>query len=179
MLDESLLVKRAQSGDTRAFETLYRHNSGRVFALCYRLCGHREWAEDFVQETFIKAWQNLAGFNGKSKVSSWLHRIASNVVIDRLRQKHRWQEDCLEDLAWEPDQALTDPHENLDIEKALMQLPDKSRAILICFEYLGYTHQEISALTGIPIGTSKSLLNRAKAKLEALSEQTSTQEHHN
>ena len=165
MLDESLLVKRSQQGDIKAFEALYRHNSGRVFALCYRLCGQREWAEDFVQETFIKAWQNLAGFNGKSKVSSWLHRIASNVVIDKLRQKHRWSEDRLDDTQWEQNQHYSDQNENLDIDKQLMKLPDKSRAILILFEYLGYTHQEIADLTGIPIGTSKSLLNRAKNRL--------------
>ncbi len=165
MLDESLLVRRSQQGDMQAFEALYRHNSGRVFALCYRLCGQREWAEDFVQETFIKAWQNLGGFNGKSKVSSWLHRIATNVVIDKLRQKHRWSEDSLEDYEWDQTQQTVDSHSNMDIETELMKLPDKSRAIIILYEYLGYKHQEIADLTGIPIGTSKSLLNRARARL--------------
>ena len=165
MLDETLLVRRSQQGDMRAFEALYRHNSGRVYALCYRLCGQREWAEDFVQETFIKAWQNLASFNGKSQLSSWLHRIASNVVIDKLRQKHRWSEDSLDDSAWEQTQHVYDQHDAIDIEQELMKLPEKSRAILILYEYLGYKHQEIAELTGIPVGTSKSLLNRAKAKL--------------
>lgn len=165
MLDETLLVRRSQQGDMRAFEALYRHNSGRVYALCYRLCGQREWAEDFVQETFIKAWQNLASFNGKSQLSSWLHRIASNVVIDKLRQKHRWSEDSLDDSAWEQTQHVYDQHDAIDIEQELMKLPEKSRAILILYEYLGYKHHEIAELTGIPVGTSKSLLNRAKAKL--------------
>ena len=165
MLDESLLVKRSQQGDMKAFEALYRNNSGRVFALCYRLCGQREWAEDFVQETFIKAWQNLPGFNGKSKVSSWLHRIASNVVIDKLRQRHKWNEDNIDDTNWEQSQHVYDHHENLDIESQLMTLPERSRTVVILYEYLGYKHQEISKLTGIPIGTSKSLLNRAKATL--------------
>lgn len=165
MLDETLLVRRSQQGDMRAFEALYRNNSGRIYALCYRLCGQREWAEDFVQETFIKAWQNLASFNGKSQLSSWLHRIASNLVIDKLRQKHRWNEDCLDESAWEQTQHFYDQHETLDIEQELMKLPDKSRAVLILYEYLGFKHQEIADLTGIPLGTSKSLLNRAKAKL--------------
>ena len=165
MLDETLLVRRSQQGDMRAFEALYRNNSGRIYALCYRLCGQRQWAEDFVQETFIKAWQNLASFNGKSQLSSWLHRIASNLVIDKLRQKHRWNEDCLDESAWEQTQHFYDQHETLDIEQELMKLPDKSRAVLILYEYLGFKHQEIADLTGIPLGTSKSLLNRAKAKL--------------
>jgi RNA polymerase sigma-70 factor (ECF subfamily) len=165
VLDETLLVKRSQQGDMKAFEALYRNNSGRIFALCYRLCGQREWAEDFVQGTFIKAWQNLGGFNGKSKVSSWLHRIASNVVIDKLRQKHRWSEDSLDESNWEQSQHVFDHHESMDIEKLLMALPERSRTVLILYEYLGYKHQEISKLTGIPIGTSKSLLNRARAKL--------------
>ena len=165
MVDETLLVRQAQKGDMRAFEALYRHNSGRIYSLCYRLCGQREWAEDFVQETFIKAWQNLTSFTGQSKLSSWLHRIASNVVIDKLRQKHRWSEDSLDESAWEQTQHVFDQHDAIDIEKTLMTLSDKARAVLIFYEYLGYTHQEINELTGIPVGTSKSLLNRAKAKL--------------
>ncbi|MEO0367997.1 MAG: RNA polymerase sigma factor [Pseudomonadota bacterium] len=165
VLDESLLVKRSIEGDTRAFETLYRNNVGRVFALCYRLCGERDHAEDYVQETFIKAWQNLPGFNGKSQLSSWLYRIASNVVIDRLRQKKRWQEESLDEICGSELKMVEHNVDTLDIEKKLMTLSEKARAILILYEYLGYKHQEISELTGIPVGTSKSLLNRAKTKL--------------
>ena len=165
MLDETLLIKRSQQGDMRAFEQLYRHNSGRVYALCYRLCGQREWAEDFVQETFIKAWQNLGKFNGKAKLSSWLHRIASNLVIDKLRQKHKWNEEPLNDQDWSEQQIWQDQHELLDLDKALLGLSDRSRAVVILYEYLGYKHQEIAEMTGLPIGTSKSLLNRARAKL--------------
>src|SRR5690349_3047824 len=79
------VVERAQAGDVAAFERLYRENVDRVFALCLRLSGDRGRAEELTQDVFVRAWQKLGSFEGKSAFSTWLHRIAVNVVLGERR----------------------------------------------------------------------------------------------
>ena len=73
--EESQLVLRSQNGDRKAYEQLYRANVGKVYALCLRMCGQKELAEDLAQESFIRAWQKLDSFRGDSKFSSWLYEV--------------------------------------------------------------------------------------------------------
>jgi len=166
--EESQLVLRCQSGDRQAYEKLYKANVGKVYALCFRLCGDKDLAEDLTQDSFIRAWQKINRFHGNSAFGSWLYRLTSNVVIGYLRTQSKWNlvnfEDHLHETVLGSDEIKTDRH---DIEKALMALPDQARVILILYEYLGYQHNEISELTGMAVGTSKSHLHRARTFLSA------------
>lgn len=173
---EYQLVLRSQNGDQTAYEKLYRDHVGRVYALCMRMCGQKELAEDLTQEAFIRAWQKLASFRGDSAFGSWLYRLTSNVVIGHMRKHSKWQEEDFDDHSHE--HLLGSQHsENYvgDIEKALKGLSEQARIVLILYEYLGYQHNEISELTGMAIGTSKTHLHRAKAFLSQRAEAQASQ----
>lgn len=161
--EEQQLVLRCKNGDHTAYEKLYRANIGKVYALCLRMCGQKELAEDLAQESFIRAWQKLDSFRGDSAFSSWLYRLTSNVVIGQLRKSSKWHEENFDDHAHEQILGVQNSENNrADIEKALQALPDQSRAVLIMYEYLGYQHNEISKITGMAVGTSKTHLHRAR-----------------
>lgn len=169
--EESQLVIRSQNGDQSAYEKLYRANVGKVYALCMRLCGRKELAEDLAQESFIRAWQKLGSFRGDSKFSSWLFRLTSNVVIGHLRKHSKWQEDSLDEASYDQTQSYDRPfgiHDEID--KSLRCLSDTARVVLIMHEYLGYQHNEISKITGMAVGTSKTHLHRARSTLKAQAE---------
>jgi len=161
--EESQLVLRAQSGDQRAYEKLYRANVGKVYALCLRMCGCKDLAEDLTQDSFIRAWQKIDKFAGKSAFNSWLYRLTSNVVIGHLRKQSKWNmvnfDNSVHEQVLGSDELRT---ERRDLEKMLRALPDQARVILILYEYLGYKHNEIAELTGMAVGTSKSHLHRAR-----------------
>lgn len=165
--EESQLVLRCQNGDQKAYEKLYRANVGKIYALCLRLCGNKDLAEDLTQDSFIRAWQKIDSFRGNSAFSSWLYRLSSNVVIGYLRQQAKWHTVSFDNQMHEStlgsDSMQTDRH---DIEKAMLALPDQARVILILYEYLGYQHNEIAEITGMAVGTSKSHLHRARGFLK-------------
>lgn len=173
--DENQLVLRSLNGDRTAYEKLYRANVGKVYALCLRMCGQKELAEDLAQESFIRAWQKLDSFRGDSKFSSWLYRLTSNVVIGHMRSNKKWQleeydEGKHEKSLVEIGQTTVMSANKEDIEKALNTLSEQARVVLIMHEYLGYKHTEISEITGMAIGTSKTHLHRARAQLKAQAE---------
>lgn len=164
---ESVWVKRAQQGDKKAFEQLYLANVGKVNALCMRLCGQPELAEDMVQDSFIHAWQKIGSFRGESAFGSWMYRLTSNVVIGYLRSQSKWKMvdyDVQQHESILGFSSMNSSHP--EIEKALSKLPDQARVVVILHEYLGYKHNEISKLTGMAVGTSKSHLHRAKGILK-------------
>ena len=161
------LVERSKQGDHKAYEQLYRANAGKVYALCLRLCGQRELAEDLSQEAFIRAWQKISSFRGDSAFGSWLYRLTSNVVIGHLRQQNKWKMEVFDEQHHQATLGFSSIQDNRpDIEKALMALPDQARVVVILHEYLGYQHNEIAELMGMAVGTSKSQLHRAKILLK-------------
>lgn len=165
--EELQLVLRCQNGDRKAYEQLYRANVGKVYALCLRMCGNKTLAEDLAQDSFIRAWQKIGSFKGNSAFSSWLYRLTSNVVIGYLRQQSKWHmiefDNGVHEKKMGTDDMQTERH---DLEKVLQRMPDQARVILILYEYLGYQHNEISELTGMAVGTSKSHLHRARGYLK-------------
>lgn len=164
--NENQLVLRSKNGDQTAFEKLYREHVGRIYALCLRMCGQKELAEDLTQEAFVRAWQKLGSFRGDSAFGSWLYRLTSNVVIGHLRKHAKWQEEQFVDHTHEKLLGTrTEETHQSDINKALLGLSQQARVVLIMYEYLGYQHNEISEITGMAIGTSKTHLHRAKAYL--------------
>lgn len=167
------LVRRAQQGEHEAFGQLYRLHAGRVYALCLRLAGDPVEAQRLCQDAFVRAWERLPGFRGDSEFSSWLHRLAVNVVLsDRRAAGRRGRREAAGTgtVAYDegPAPATWTP-ERLDIEHAIAALPPGARAVFVLFDIEGYGHDEIAAMTGIAPGTSKAQLHRARRLLrEAL-----------
>jgi RNA polymerase sigma-70 factor (ECF subfamily) len=160
-------VDRAREGDQVAFEKLYRAHCGRIYALCWRLCGNdRALAEDLVQESFVRAWNKLHLFEGKSAFGTWLHRLAANVALSdrRIRLKRVTREEPLADDAEQKLAGQTDlvVDLNADLEAAIGQLPERARTVLVLYDIEGYQHNEIAEMTGMAEGSSKAQLHRAR-----------------
>jgi len=164
---ESELIARAGRGDARAFETLYRTHAPRLHALCRRLAGDPERAEDLTQEVFLRAWQRLDGFAGRSAFSSWLYRLAINAAIDKHRSHRRkaGRETGLEE--WEEFVEPRKEHtgHRLDLEQAIDRLPPTARMVFVLHDVEGYRHEDIAGLIGLAAGTSRAHLHRARRLL--------------
>jgi RNA polymerase sigma-70 factor (ECF subfamily) len=166
------VVRRAQQGDVAAFEALYRDNVDRVFALCLRMTGDGTKAEELTQDVFVRAWEKLATFEGKSAFSTWLHRLAVNVVLggrraDGIRVGKVFHTDDLE--AYETPGRPPDPGQSMDLERAIARLPPGARNVFVLHDVEGYKHEEIAELHGLAVGTCKAQLHRARRLLrEAL-----------
>ena len=174
--DVIALAKAAVAGDERAFESLYRMTSGRVFAVCLRMVGDRDRAAELTQDVFVRVWERLAGFRGESAFESWLHRIAVNVVLESERSTRRRiaRVEPSDELAEiESVQMLTRKegrdNDRMDLEAAIAALPPATRRVFILHDIEGYRHEEISRMTGSAQGTLRAQLFRARRMLmEAL-----------
>jgi RNA polymerase sigma-70 factor, ECF subfamily len=162
-------VADAQGGSLPSFERLYRENVERIYALCLRLCGDPMRAEELTQDVFVRAWEKLDSFRGESAFSTWLHRLAVNVVLGKRRSDQRLGARLIfaEDLTLYEGGGGTAPAdgERMDLEAAVASLPDGTRAVFVMHEVEGYTHEEIAQLTGRAEGTCKALLHRARKLL--------------
>jgi RNA polymerase sigma-70 factor (ECF subfamily) len=163
------LVQRARSGDTRAFERLYREHAGKVYGLCLRMTRDPALAEDCTQEAFVNAWRALDRFETRSSLSTWLHRIAVNVVLAKRRKVTpvmvASEEADPEDEAVETEWTLETPLEVQEIEKAIGGLPDGARDVLVLYAIYGYSHAEAAEMLGLAEGTCKAQLHRARGLL--------------
>src|SRR5262249_48120546 len=156
------------SGDSRAFERLYREHVGKVYGLCLRMTRDPALAEDCVQETFINAWRALDRFETRSSVGTWLHRIAVNAVLAKRRKATAVVVDS--DLVEVEDERETEwtletPLEVQEIEKAIEDLPDGARDVLVLYGIYGYSHAEAAEMLGVAEGTCKAQLHRARGLL--------------
>lgn len=165
------LVARAKGGDTAAFEALYRMHVGRVHALCLRMTGNAAQAEDCVQETFVRAWRNLASFQGASAFGTWIYRIAVNEVLgaqrrDRRRATHLH---VVGDDGSEEQEYVAalggEAGEEIDVERAVRALPEGARNVFVLVGLHGYSHEETAAALGVAVGTCKAQLHRARRLL--------------
>ena len=159
------LVGQAVSGDTRAFEMLYRLNLGRVYALCLRLTRNEAQAEELTLSAFVRAWQKLSSFRGESAFSTWLHRLTVNVVFESRRsdQRRAGRVVAMEDLEGADRRGYREtPGIKVDLEQAIAQLPDRAREVFVLFQVEGYSHEEIAEFTGMAVGSSKAQLHRAR-----------------
>ena len=164
--EESVLIRRAQQADARAFEALYRMHVDRVYGLCLRMTGNRSEAEDCAQEAFIQAWTQLDRFRGDSAFSTWLHRIAVNAVLGRIRKSKREQDRILSAHEVSPaPAAVADTGELRDLANAVDRLPEGARHVFVLSGIYGYSHEEASEMLGIAVGTSKAQLHRARRLL--------------
>jgi RNA polymerase sigma-70 factor (ECF subfamily) len=157
-----------------AFEALYRDNVSRVYALCCRLAGESQLAEELAQDVFVRAWQRLSTFRGESAFSSWLYPLTVNVALSERRSRRRRTAHILATDDPAPFEKASErpavPEAGLDLERALATLPPGARAVFVLHDVEGYKHEEIAELTGVATGTSKAQLHRARRLLrEALS----------
>jgi RNA polymerase sigma-70 factor (ECF subfamily) len=164
---EAALVERARSGDTRAFERLYREHAGKVYGLCLRMTRDPALAEDCTQETFINAWRALDRFETRSSFGTWLHRIGVNAALAKRRKASPIAEsvEVEDESAVETDWTLETPLEVEEIETAIGDLPDGARDVLVLYAVYGYSHAETAEMLGVAEGTCKAQLHRARGLL--------------
>lgn len=171
--EEALWIRRAQKADSHAFEKLYRMHIDKVYGLCLRMTGSVAEAEDCAQEAFIQAWNKLSKFRGDSAFGTWLHRIAVNSVLGRMRKSKREQDRIQVAAEIAPSQAAIGDGSNLrDLSAAVDRLPEGARHVFVLSGIYGFSHEEASNMLGIAVGTSKAQLHRARKLLaEDLTEQ--------
>ena len=166
LIDEQDWVQRAQQADTTAFESLYRLHVDRVYGLCLRMTGNPSEAEDCTQEAFIQAWNKLSKFRGDSAFSTWMHRIAVNSVLGRMRKARRELDkmQAVTDISPVPE-TVGDSGNFEDLQNAVDDLPNGARHVFVLHAVYGYSHDETGDMLGIAAGTSKAQLHRAKRLL--------------
>jgi RNA polymerase sigma-70 factor (ECF subfamily) len=173
-VEERELIGRVLAGDSNAERALYDAHVDRVFRLVYRMAGDLDRAQDYTQETFIRAFSRLKDFRGESALSTWLGSIAISVTLNGLRKVRRLRdrEVALDDAV--PLGRLdrrAEPDLKARLNQAIDGLPDGYRAVFIMHDVEGYTHEEIATSLGVHPGTSKAQLFRARARLrEALAD---------
>jgi RNA polymerase sigma-70 factor (ECF subfamily) len=178
-LSEAEAIERAKRGDAESFEGLYVLHKRRVYSLCLRMTGNTAEAEDLTQEAFLQLYRKIASFRGESAFSTWLHRLAVNVVLMRLRKKGLPQVSLEETL--EPqqeggprkdigtrDNVLAGSIDRINLERAIESLPPGYRMVFVLHDIEGYEHNEIAEMLGCSIGNSKSQLHKARMKLRDL-----------
>jgi RNA polymerase sigma-70 factor (ECF subfamily) len=179
-LGEAEAIRRAQQGDAEAFERIYRLHNRRVYALCLRMVGNTAEAEDLTQDAFMQLFRKIGTFRGESAFSTWLHRLAVNVVLMRLRKK-TLAETSLDEVT-DPDEDVAGPRKDIggpdlrlsgsvdrvNLERAVGQLPPGYRSVFVLHDVQGYEHNEIAAIMNCSIGNSKSQLHKARMRLREL-----------
>ena len=167
-VSESQLIERALQGDPIAERELYETHVDRIYRLAYRLAGDEELAQEFTQETFIRAFDRLRQFRGEAALSTWLHAIARSVIFNGLRKRKRRESREVElkevsDVGHNPKESEPDLKERL--ANAIDGLPLGYKTVFVMHDIEGYTHEEIARTLGVRTGTSKAQLSRARAKL--------------
>jgi len=171
---EHEIIARAKQGDQQAFHQLYQSYHRRIYALCWRMLADKDSAEDVCQEVFVQLWQKINNFRGESKFTTWLHSVATNIVLGHLRKQKNWLQRIfsIEDhKTVEATVELQDDFEISRLDKQIQRLPERARLVFVLFAVEGYRHEEISTMLGMAVGSSKSQYHRAKSLLrESLSE---------
>jgi len=164
--DEARWIRQAQRSDGKAFEHLYRLHVGKIYGLCLRMTGNVSEAEDCAQEAFIQAWKQLTKFRGDAKFATWLHRVAVNTVLGRMRKSKR-EQDRIQAVSDTPAATFVadDTGELRDLSDAVNRLPSGARHVFVLHAVYGYTHDETGSMLGIATGTSKAQLHRARRLL--------------
>src|SRR6201986_506542 len=176
---EAEAIQKAQAGDGASFEILYALQKRRVYSLCLRMLGNVAEAEDLTQEALLQLYRKIATFRGDSAFSTWLHRLAVNVVLMHLRKKGLPEVSLEETL--EPSQddgprkdigardlMLSGSIDRVTLERAVSDLPPGYRLVFVLPDVEGYEHNEIADMLECSIGNSKSQLQKARMKLRDL-----------
>ncbi len=183
-MPEAEAIRLAQQGNAEAFERLYLLHSRRVYSLCLRMVSNTAEAEDLTQEAFLQLFRKIGTFRGESAFSTWLHRLAVNVVLMRLRKKTAIVSSL--DEITEPDEESSGPRrdfggpdlrltgsiDRMNLLRAIEQLPAGYKSVFVLHDMQGYEHNEIAGIMGCSIGNSKSQLHKARMRLRELLHET-------
>jgi len=177
---EAETIRRAQEGDATAFERIYRLHGRRIYALCLHIVRNPTEAEDLTQEAFLRVFRKMHMFRGESAFSTWLYRLALNVVLMKLCKKHL-PEASLEETTKSNEEStrqsrevggldsrLTGLIDRLNLERAVEQLPSTFKTVFVLHDIQGYKHHEIAEMMDWSVGTSKGRLHRARSRLREL-----------
>ena len=178
------LIRNFQSGEKSAFDQLVNRHKDRIFNLCYRMLGDYNEANDYAQETFIKAFKSLKGFRFESSFSTWLYRIAVNNCKNRLNSlEKRYQVKMISietpkytgennpffeirDDSPSPANGLERKEKAVLIQTAINSLPAEQKMVVILRDIEGRSYEEIAETTGLALGTVKSRLARGRMELK-------------
>jgi RNA polymerase sigma-70 factor (ECF subfamily) len=166
--DDARLLEACRLGDRRAMEALYHRFKRRVFSLVARIAGSGD-AEEVSQEVFVRIFRGLPRFRGDSQLSTWIYRLAVNAALSHVERRPKRAEGE-EALAHIParEGPRSDPYLAARLQKALIALPAGYRAVLVLHDVEGLAHEEIAEILGCRVGTSKSQLHKARAKMRDL-----------
>jgi RNA polymerase sigma factor (sigma-70 family) len=169
--DAELILAVLERDDRRAFGQLVERHQSQVRTVLRRLTrGDTGLADDLAQETFVLAWRNLRHFRFEARFSTWIYRIAFNAWQSEARKKHEMLLDLDSDAALpglEGYDELPDVAGRVDLERAMATLSDGERAAITACYYADLSHEEAALALGLPLGTVKTHVMRAKAKLRA------------
>jgi RNA polymerase sigma-70 factor, ECF subfamily len=165
---DAWLIDGCRQGDRRAMEALYHRFKRRVFSLAHRIAGPSD-AEEVAQEAFIRIYRGLPKFRGDSALDTWIYRLAVNAALSHVeRRPHRAEgEEALARVAAEATPSR-DPRLAARLERALADMPAGYRAVLVLHDVEGLSHEEIANILGCRVGTSKSQLHKARAKMREI-----------
>ena len=165
--DDRLDARRAAAGDTAAFERLYRRHVPRVHSLALRMLGP-ELADETTQDVFVRVWQKLDTYRGDAQLSTWMHRVAVNLILAQRKKlgiqrerSHPDAESALQRVAG----PKSTPELGTALERAIQALPEGARKVFVLHDVEGYKHREIAEMLGVTSGTTKAQLHRARMML--------------
>ena len=179
---DDVLVLKAQQGDVHAFDELVERYHSKIYGLTYNMTSNREDAEDLTQEIFVKAFQALPRFKGKSSFYTWLYRIAVNKTINYRKKRNRKRamsldqfdneiklDDVYHDLTSKgsPLRHLSLTELQKKLNEALQNLSEKHRTVVVMHDMQGIPHEEIARMVGASVGTIRSRLFYARRQLQA------------
>ncbi len=169
LFSEEEVISGCKKGERRYQEILYRRFARKMYALCLSYAGNRGFAQDILQEAFIKVFKNIAQYQQKGSLEGWIRRIVTNTAIDMLRQNHKIESYIEEEPLHTENASENEALDHLGSDEILAQvarLPEGARVIFNLYAMEGYTHKEIAQRLKISTGTSKSQFNRARQLLQ-------------
>jgi RNA polymerase sigma-70 factor (ECF subfamily) len=179
-LTDAILVEKAQRGDRSAIDELVDRYQGRAYQFAYRLTSNSDDASDLVAEAFVRVYSALPRFRRESQFSTWFYRIITNCFLDQKKREKSRQTTSLDDIqaAEIPsDEGVGSPEEFSEqgerdeiMRRAIGSLPEYQRAMIVMYHVEMLSYEDIAQTMGMPIGTVKSRLNRARLALRDLLE---------
>jgi RNA polymerase sigma-70 factor (ECF subfamily) len=173
------LIESCRNGSQAALRELWERHHRMVYNLAYRMVGSHDDAEELVPEVFLKIWRNCHRFGGRSRVSTWIYQITSNLAVDRLRSRKSRAHTLLEDLpgggetvaalpddSIQPEEAYLRDEAAQQLHHALGQLGEDDRLLITLYHLQGLSYEEIQEITGISNANIKSKLFRARQRLK-------------
>ena len=185
MSDDKKLIEKAAGGDVEAFEKIIEEYQNIVYSIALRMAGNETDAFDMAQEVFIKLYRNLSKFDGRSKLSTWIYRVASNTCLDELKKRKRIRDNTkslneefetaddsvvleIKDTKPLPEEEIENSEIKETLNSAILKLSDQHKEVIILRDIEGFSYEEIADITKNSVGTVKSRLSRARSALRKI-----------